>query len=124
LAGIVPKTIQLMVSRFSIDVTDVRIGIGPSAGSCCYEVDEVVLEPLRSGLTEWSSLIKDPRGTRAKLDLKALVKRQANELGIHREHITTVNLCTICHPHLFFSYRREGRVNGTMLNGITLMPHR
>jgi hypothetical protein len=45
-------------------------------------------------------------------------------IGIDREHITMVNLCTICHPHLFFSYRREGRVNGTMLNGITLMTHR
>jgi YfiH family protein len=123
LAGIVPKTIQLMIARFSTDEADVRVSIGPSAGSCCYEVDEAVLEPLRSGSTEWSSLLKDRRGNRAKLDLKALVKRQAAQIGIDRDHITTVNLCTICHPHLFFSYRREGRVNGTMLNGITLMPH-
>jgi copper oxidase (laccase) domain-containing protein len=112
-----------MVARFSTDEADVRVSIGPSAGSCCYEVDEAVLEPLRSGSTEWSSLLKDRRGNRAKLDLKALVKRQAAQIGIDREHITMVNLCTICHPHLFFSYRREGRVNGTMLNGITLMPH-
>ena len=66
---------------------------------------------------------EDRRGNRAKLDLKAFVKQQTAQIGIDREHITTVNLCTICHPHLFFSYRREGRVNGTMLNGITLMPH-
>ena len=112
-----------MVARFSTDEADVRVSIGPSAGSCCYEVDEAVLEPLRSGSAEWSSLLKDRRGNRAKLDLKALVKIQAAQIGIDRDHITTVNLCTICHPHLFFSYRREGRVNGTMLNGITLMPH-
>ena len=124
LAGIVPKTIQLMISRFSSDQADLRMSIGPSAGSCCYEVDEAVLEPLRSGQTGWPSLLKDRRGTRAKLDLKALVKRQASQIGVRCEHITTVNLCTICHPQLFFSYRRDGRVNGTMLNGITLMPHR
>jgi YfiH family protein len=124
LAGIVPKTIQLMISRFSIHEADMRVSVGPSAGPCCYEVDTTVLEPLRSGRADWSSFIKDSRGDRAKLDLKALVKRQAVQAGIRPEHITTVNLCTICHPHLFFSYRREGRVNGTMLNGIALVPQR
>ena len=33
LAGILPKTIQLMVARFSADKADVRVSIGPSAGS-------------------------------------------------------------------------------------------
>ena len=88
LAGILPKTIQSMVARFSTDKADVRVSIGPSAGSCCYEVDEAVLEPLRSGSAEWSSLLKDRRGNRAKLDLKALVKRQAAQIGIDRERMS------------------------------------
>ncbi len=123
-AGIVPKTIQLMVSRFAIDATDLRVSIGPSAGPCCYEVDEAVLAPLRSGRSDWPSLLRDDRGTKARLDLKALVRRQTAQIGIRPEHITSVNLCTICHSDLFYSYRREGRVNGTMLSGITLVPRR
>jgi len=123
-AGIVPKTIQLMVSRFAIDATDLRVSIGPSAGPCCYEVDEAVLAPLRSGRSDWPSLLRDDRGTKARLDLKALVRRQTAQIGIRPEHITLVNLCTICHSDLFYSYRREGRVNGTMLSGITLVPRR
>ena len=123
-AGIVPKTIQLMVSRFAIDATDLRVSIGPSAGPCCYEVDEAVLAPLRSGRSDWPSLLHDDRGTKARLDLKALVRRQTAQIGIRPEHITSVNLCTICHSDLFYSYRREGRVNGTMLSGITLVPRR
>lgn len=123
-AGIVPKTIQLMVSRFAIDATDLRVSIGPSAGPCCYEVDEAVLAPLRSGRSDWPSLLRDDRGTKARLDLKALVRRQTAQIGIRLEHITSVNLCTICHSDLFYSYRREGRVNGTMLSGITLVPRR
>ena len=75
-AGIVPKTIQMMVSRFSIAESDLRVSIGPSAGPCCYEVDEAVLAPLRSGCSEWPSVLRDDRGTKAKLDLKALVRRQ------------------------------------------------
>ncbi len=120
-AGIVSKTIQLMVSRFSIAEGDLRVSIGPSAGPCCYEVDEAVLGPLRSGCSEWPAVLRDDRGTKANLDLKALVRRQAAQIGIRPEHITAVNLCTICHSDLFYSYRREGRVNGTMLSGITLM---
>jgi polyphenol oxidase len=123
-AGIVPKTIQLMVSRFAIDETDVRVSIGPSAGPCCYEVDEAVLAPLRRDLLDWQSLLHDDRGVKAMLDLKALVRRQTAQIGIRPEHITAVNLCTICHSDLFYSYRREGRVNGTMLSGIALVPRR
>jgi polyphenol oxidase len=122
--GIVPKTIQLMVSRFAIDEGDLRISIGPSAGPCCYEVDDAVLDPLRRGGMEWPSLLHRDEGAKARLDLKALVRRQTEHAGIRPEQITTVNLCTICHPTLFYSYRREGRVNGTMLNGITLIPRR
>lgn len=124
LAGIVPKTIETMIARFAIQPTDLRVSIGPSAGPCCYEVDHAVLEPLRGSRKDWPSLLRDDRGTKARLDLKALVRRQTAEAGIPLEQITVVNVCTICHPALFYSYRREGRVNGTMLNGITLVSRR
>jgi YfiH family protein len=120
LAGIVPRTIELMGSRFKAVASDLRVSIGPSAGPCCYEVDEAVLAPLRSGSLDWRAVVRDDRGTKARLDLRELVRRQLAQLGIRPEHVTTVNLCTICHADLFYSYRREGRVNGTMLSGITL----
>jgi YfiH family protein len=124
LAGIVSKTIELMVSRFAIQPSDLRVSIGPSAGPCCYEVDEAVLEPLQRSRQDWPSLVRDDRGSKARLDLKALVRRQTSEIGIPPGQITVVNVCTICHPALFYSYRREGRVNGTMLNGISLVSRR
>jgi YfiH family protein len=121
-AGIVPKTIELMVSRFNVLETDLRIGIGPSAGPCCYEVDAPVLTPLRSGLSDWQSVIQDDRGATARLDLKKLIRLQAKQVGIKAEQVATINLCTVCHDDLFYSYRREGRVTGTMVSGIALMP--
>lgn len=124
LAGIVPKTIQSMVARFDIQAGDLRVSIGPSAGPCCYEVDQAVLEPLRSRRQDWPALLQNDEGNKARLDLKALVRRQTAECGIPSEHITVVNVCTICHPALFYSYRREGRVNGTMLSGIALVSRR
>jgi polyphenol oxidase len=122
LAGIVPKTIQSMVARFGIQAGDLRVSIGPSAGPCCYEVDEAVLAPLRSRRQDWPAFLRNDRGSKARLDLKALVGRQAGESGIPSAHITVVNVCTICHPALFYSYRRDGRLNGTMLSGIALVP--
>lgn len=123
-AEIVPKTIDLLAERFHVTPEDLRISIGPSAGPCCYEVDEPVLRVLRRQMPEWESVVLAAGGDRARLDLKKLVRRQMERIGIAPLHVTTVNLCTICHDDLFYSYRREGRVNGTMVSGITLMPRR
>ena len=123
-ADIVPKTIALMRSRFRIDAIDLRVSIGPSAGPCCYEIDDAVLSPVRKSRPDWPLFLHDDRGTKARLDLKALVRTQVAHIGISPNHITAVNLCTICHSDLFYSYRREGRVNGTMLSGIGLVSHR
>ena len=123
-ADIVPKTIGLMLSRFGIEEIDLRVSIGPSAGPCCYEIDDAVLSPVRNSRSDWPLFLHDICGTRARLDLKTLVRRQVAQIGISPDHITAVNLCTICHSDLFHSYRREGRVNGTMLSGIGLVAHR
>ncbi len=120
-AGVVSKTITLMATRFGSTQPDLRVSIGPSAGPCCYEVDAPVLDQLQTGLSEWESVVRDYRGRKARLDLKALVRLQAEEQGVPAHSVTTVNLCTICHDQLFYSYRREGRVNGTMVSGITLL---
>jgi YfiH family protein len=123
-AGIVPKTMELMASRFGSMRLDLRVSIGPSAGPCCYEVDDPVLEHLRVGLPDWQSVVQDYRGHKARLDLKALIRRQVEELGVSALSVSAVNLCTICNDQLFYSYRREGRVNGTMVSGITLLSNR
>lgn len=123
-AGIVPKTIALMAARFGSACSDLRISIGPSAGPCCYEVDAPVLERLRVGLPDWQSVVHDYQGHKARLDLKALIRRQVEGQGVSALSVSAVNLCTICHEQLFYSYRREGRVNGTMVSGIALLARR
>ena len=123
-AGIVSKTFTLMANRFGSMRTDLRVSIGPSAGPCCYEVDDPVLDQLRMGLPDWGSVVHDYRGHTARLDLKGVIRRQVEGEGVPVRSVSSVNLCTICHDQLFYSYRREGRVNGTMVSGITLLSHR
>jgi copper oxidase (laccase) domain-containing protein len=75
-------------------------------------------------LPDWQSVVRGYRGHKARLDLKALIRRQVEELGVSSLSVSAVNLCTICNDQLFYSYRREGRVNGTMVSGITLLSNR
>ena len=123
-AGIVSKTVGLIAARFGSMQSDLRVSIGPSAGPCCYEVDNPVLDQLRSGLPDWESVVCDHQGHKARLDLKALIRKQVEGAGVPLSSVSSVNLCTICQDQLFYSYRREGKVNGTMVSGITLLSSR
>ena len=95
-----------------------QIGIGPSVGPCCYEVDEPVLERLRAGFPDWQAVVRHVGGRKAMLDLQDLLWRQAESAGVPEDRIRTVRVCTVCNPTLFYSYRREGTVLGTMVSGI------
>jgi polyphenol oxidase len=73
--------------------------VGPAIGPCCYEVGPEV-----------SSLF-DPDLTRdRKLDLWAAAERALQAAGVGR--VERIDLCTRCHPELFFSHRRDGRARG------------
>jgi polyphenol oxidase len=121
-AGIVRKTIAVMESRFGSAPEHLQISIGPSAGVCCYEVDGPVLERLHQACPDAGKVVRGRRGGKGHLDLKTLVREQARAAGAHPDSITCVNVCTICHEDLFFSYRREGKVIGTMVSAIGLAP--
>ncbi|HLM26266.1 MAG TPA: polyphenol oxidase family protein [Thermoleophilaceae bacterium] len=71
--------------------------IGPGIGPCCFEVGEEVAATFgRSGETH--------------LDLRAIAREQLQAEGVGQ--ITEVDLCTSCHPELFFSHRRDRGVTG------------
>jgi polyphenol oxidase len=118
LGGIVPKTVAVMQNRFGCSLRSIRAAIGPSIGVCCYEVNGAVLAPVKKSVPYWAEVVEDVKGTKAHLDLRGLNRRQLEEVGIGPSRIESVNLCTACHPDLFYSYRREGAGTGRMISGI------
>jgi len=120
LGGIVAKTVKVMQDRFGAHRRMIRAAIGPSIGVCCYEVNGTVLTPLTRGFPYWADVVEHVQGTKAHLDLRGLNRRQLEEAGINSDRIETVNLCTVCHPDLFYSYRRDGARTGRMMSGIGL----
>lgn len=54
------------------------------------------------------------------VDFAARIREQAYELGIRDIHDSQI--CTACHPELYYSYRREQGLTGRMLATLTLLP--
>ena len=123
--GVVQKTVETMVKQFGSDKKALLAAIGPSIGSCCYKVDEVVAKefggneyliplypPLKKGESkgdfEWG------------LDLKRANFIQLLNMGILEKNISVENLCTSCRNDLFFSYRKDGKITGRQLNFIMM----
>jgi polyphenol oxidase len=81
----------------------VAAAIGPGIGPCCYEVGPDVAEPYEAAFG--FEVLRDGR-----LDLW-----RATELALERAGVAEIertDLCTFCHPELFFSHRRERGTTG------------
>lgn len=117
--AIVANAIQRMGELYGSRPTDLLVGIGPTIGPCCYEVDEKVQtafesHPIASTHAHFShAMVLDQAGsTRAslRLDIAASNQAQLVSIGVPQEHIELSGFCTGCHRDLFFSNRiEEGR---------------
>jgi YfiH family protein len=77
--------------------------VGPAIGPCCYEVGAEVAEPFAARF--------GPTVLRGRnVDLPAAAELALQEAGVGS--IERIDLCTACHPELFFSHRRDGAVTG------------
>ncbi len=111
------KVVQFMESRFRTDPSDLVAALGPAIGPCCYEVDETVLAPFRMSVPAADRFITvvrayDPAAMShvesRRLDLVGVNRFELTDCGVQEERIYSTNLCTACHPELFFSHRRDG----------------
>ena len=77
--------------------------IGPGIGPCCYEVGEEVSTPFRE---RFGDEVMQGRN----LDLYTATEKALQAAGCGR--VERVEMCTSCHPDLFFSHRRDGAKTG------------
>jgi YfiH family protein len=120
LKRIAPKAVETMRRRFGAEPENLRVAIGPSAGPCCYEVNGVVLDPLKRVFRTWRSVVRETPGGKGMLDLRSLNRLQLMESGVQGSRIETIEECTVCRPDRYDSYRREGPGAGRMFSGIVL----
>jgi polyphenol oxidase len=77
--------------------------IGPGIGPCCYEVGPEVADPFRAAFGD--DVVQEGR-----LDLWTATERALRATGC--EQVERTDLCTFCHPELFFSHRRDRGLTG------------
>jgi YfiH family protein len=97
LAGIVAAGAQ------ALGAGPLAAAIGPGIGPCCYEVNEEVAGPFRDAFGD--DVVRDGR-----LDLWSAAERSLREAGC--DEVERTDLCTFCHPQLFFSHRRDRGLTG------------
>jgi polyphenol oxidase len=116
------KTVEKMVSAFGSNPGDVLVGIGPSIGSCCYEVGNEVVSSVREQFGKNASgLLSIPgKGTQFHFDLWGAVEQQLVAFGVRPENIEQSGLCTKCNSGDFFSSRQGRGVTGRFGAGIML----
>lgn len=135
LAGVVPKTLEAMQSRYASDPGNCLAVIGPSIGPCCYEVGREVAQPFEEAfpgrprlwrnvqppgeaLSSGTGLPEPPSNARRMLDLPAACRCQLEAAGLPGRSVFSRPPCTSCHRDVFYSYRAEGGSTGRMLAAI------
>jgi YfiH family protein len=110
-----------MNTTFKCDPANIKVGIGPSIGPCCYnvgkEVENAVIQKF--GTTE-GFIVKTNTGDNMVFDLWFTNRYQLVEAGIMDEHIETSGICTRCNQNHFFSSRSDNGNTGRFGAGIML----
>lgn len=118
---IAQKTAKEMTRVFGSNPKDLIVGIGPSIGSCCYEIGKEVISAVELNFTNANQLIQPTKNDKAMFNLWEANKVQLTEIGILSENIEIAELCTYCNPELFFSHRFSNGNTGRFGAGIMLL---
>jgi YfiH family protein len=106
---IVPKLVASMNKWYGSAAENLLVAVSPSAGPCCYEVGDDVVEIAESIPSNERVFVAGPR--RMHFDLWGSVASQLATCGIPDDRIDVAAACSICN-HEFYSYRREGPKTG------------
>jgi polyphenol oxidase len=129
-AGAARVAVETMAREFGARPEDLIAAIGPSIGSCCYQVGTELVDAFASAgherylIDRWFRSLPQPRGSRERsplhLDVAGANRDQLILAGIAEEHIYVSGLCTAMHPNVLPSFRVEkeqaGRIAGVIVS--------
>lgn len=119
--------VSFMQGKFGSLPENLRVVIGPSISSECYEVGKEVAEEFEKafGRRVWEEnpiLARKEESLMPKyfVDLWEANRAVLLEAGVKKEHIVVSGLCTMCRQDLFFSHRASGNKRGSMVGVMML----
>lgn len=109
---IASKLIESLAMSFAVEPGKLTACITPSAGPCCYEVQQDVQDAAIDGIGEHTEEFFHWRDGKTYLDLWAANVDELMRAGIQAGNIHVAGICTICSGGRFPSYRAEGDAAG------------
>ena len=104
-------------------VDEIKVAIGPSIKSCCYEVAkdfyDKFCDSLGENVAKQFITVKD-KEERFVADIVGINRHLLENCGVLTENIDVANICTYCNPEEFYSHRYLGNQRGTMLSAIAI----
>jgi YfiH family protein len=113
-AKIGAKTLKAMGDTFGTRPEDCLVGIGPSIGKCCFEVDQPVADEFSKAFPGHEKELIESKGIKYHIDLWEANRIQFREVGIPEANITVSSLCTCCKKDIFFSHRGDKGKTGSL----------
>lgn len=111
LGGVGAAMVQTMRAAFDSQPHNIRVGIGPSIGPCCYEIGEDVDARFRAAFgPQADSFIHRRSHAKPHLDLWSANEYVLRQAGV--EQIETAKMCTATSTDEFYSHRAEGGNTG------------
>lgn len=112
-AGMARRAVRLLQEQCGCAPEDLRVGLAPSIGPCCYQVSREVAEQIATTLP-YSEPVTVARAGAWYADLPAANRQQLLAAGVRDEHIEASGICTSCRAEEFFSERKLGRPTGRL----------
>lgn len=103
------KTLEAMKDNYNTNPKDVIAIIGPSIGSCCYEVSYDLVDKFNKLFTNTDEKIYTIKNNKYYLDLWKINTYTLEEFGVSKSNIINMNICTSCNCDKFFSYRKHNQ---------------
>ena len=115
------KTVKIMQEHFGCEPRDICAGIAPSIGMCCFEVDKPVADEFYNmDIGNKDKIIRNDKNGKYHVDLWHTNYLTLIEAGLKPENISVTDLCTKCHPDVFFSHRATLGKRGNLAALISL----
>ncbi|NLO82934.1 MAG: peptidoglycan editing factor PgeF [Clostridiales bacterium] len=114
-AKIGAKTLAMMQETFGTRPEDCLVGIGPSIGPCCFEVDPPVMEEFAAAFPQNRGIISPGRKPgKYNIDLWEANRAELIGMGVPEKNVTLASICTCCNTDIFFSHRGDKGRTGSM----------
>ncbi len=118
-AGLLPLTLQTLLTQYPLKPEDIHISFGPSLSQPNFEVEDTF--PSAFGVPNEAPFFTPSKQGHVKMNLGAILRYQTESFGIPPENISASRHCTFTESETFHSYRRDKTNPGRQISLIKLV---